>query len=79
MADPQVILEISKGFFRRNNPMDTLVQSITEALDTVLNHQSRVRLMKYKFMLAQQQLQHMENHVQQNPYDVRGVKIDRAF
>ncbi len=79
MASPQVIWQLSKGFFQRNNPIEVMMRSTFESIHNLLTFQSKIKLLKYKFMLAQQQFNEMEGHVSNNPYELRGDKIDRAF
>ncbi len=79
MASPQIIWQLSKGFFQRHNPLEIAMRSTFETIHNLLTFQSKIKLLKYKFMLAQQQLNEMEDHVSNNPYEVRGDKLDRAF
>lgn len=76
----QVILQLSAGYFQRNNPLETLLKSVVGAINNILTFNSKMKLLRYKFSLAQEQLHKMESHVQHtNPYDVRGGKINRAY
>ena len=79
MASPQLILELSKGFFVRNNPIRDAINSIAGTLQNLLTFKSKMRLLKYKFMLAQQQLNTMEEHITLAATEPRGSRIDRPF
>ena len=79
MASPQLILELSKGFFVRNNPLRDAVGAIASTLQNLLTFKSKMRLLKYKFMLAQQQLSTMEEHITLAATEPRGSRIDRPF
>ncbi len=79
MANPQLIWQLSKGFWSRNNPVDTLCRSIFEFCHNAITFRSKMKLLRYKFMLARQQLQAMEEHVTANPYEHVGNSFDRAF
>jgi len=78
-ASPQVLWNLSKGFFKRNNPGDALLKAVLESFHNLVTFNSKMKLLKYKFMLAQQQLKSMESHVTDNPFEVRGNRLDRAF
>ena len=80
MANPQVVWHLSKDFFRRNNPIDVLVVKISQGIHDLLTFNSKMKLLKYKFMLAQQQLQAMEQNLNQSgPYDLKGHRINKAY
>ncbi len=79
MASPQLILELSKGFFHRNNPLQGVVAGITNSVHMVLTYKSKMRLLKYKFMLAQQQMNEMEEHITTGAVEPRGGRLDRPF
>ncbi len=79
MASPQLILELSKGFFNRNNPVQGVVANITQAVHSVLTYKSKMRLLKYKFMLAQQQMSEMEEHIVSGAVEPSGGRLDRPF
>lgn len=78
-TSPQVLWQLSKGFFKRNNPVDTLFKTMLESIHNLMTFNSKMKLVKYKFHLAQQQLNSMEQHLNDNPFEVRGNKLDRAF
>lgn len=79
MANPQVVWHLSKDFFRRNNPVETLVSNITQKVNDLLTFNSKMKLLKYKFMLAQQQLNRMEENLNEATPYVKGHRIDRAY
>lgn len=80
MASPQLIWQLSKDYFKRNNPVDVIVGSIAGGLNELVTFNSKMKLLKYKFMLARQQLDRMEASLNEtNPYNVRGYKIDKNY
>jgi hypothetical protein len=80
MANPQAIWQLSKDFFKRNNPIDAVVANVANGLNELVTFNSKMKLLRYKFMLARQQLQRMEDSLNQtNPYNVRGFKIDKNY
>lgn len=79
MANPQLILELSKGFFHRNNPIREAINGAYTAVYNMLTFKSKMKLLKYKFMLAQQQLDQMEEHLEAGNVEPHGIKIDRPF
>lgn len=79
MASPQLILELSKGFFHRNNPITAIINSTYMTVYNMMTFKSKMKLLKYKFMLAQQQLELMEDHIAEGNIEPQGEKIDRPF
>ncbi|MBY0450271.1 MAG: hypothetical protein K2X01_06570 [Cyanobacteria bacterium] len=80
MSSPAVIWQLSKDYFKRNNPIETLAKTMFETAYNLITFNSKMKLLKYKFMLAQQQLNNMEQFVGQNPYQVsKGSRFDRAY
>lgn len=79
MASPQLILELSKGFFHRNNPIDVIVSNVVGGVQSLVTYKSKMKLLKYKFMLAQQQMSIMEQHIVDNALEPQGTKLDRPF
>lgn len=80
MANPQVIWQISKDFFKRNNPLEAIIMNIVNAFNDLLTFNSKMKLLRYKFMLARQQLQSMEDSLgSDNPYNIRGNRIDKNY
>jgi len=80
MADTALLLKASQEFSTPNNPLEVMFKAVTEAVDFVLNYNSKLKLIRYKFMLAQQQMNNMEHFVSEgSPYEVRGHKIDKAY
>jgi hypothetical protein len=79
-TNPQMIMNLSKDFFRRNNPVDAMVRTITETVLNIVTFNSKMKLLKYKFMLAQQQMQLMESNLHQgSQFNIKGVKIDKIY
>ena len=80
MADAAFLLKASQEFLTRNNPLESILKAVSESIDFVMNYNSKLKLIRYKFMLAKQQMNTMEHFVSQgSPYEVRGNKIDKAY
>lgn len=79
-TDAQMIIELSKNFFRRNNPVETWVKFITEQTQNLLTFKSKMKLLSYKHSLASEQLRKMESYVSSgSAYQNRGNRLDRAY
>lgn len=79
MANPQVLVQLSKNFLTRNNPLDLLFKQVMQAVDTVLNFQSQIKLMKFRYMLYRQQMQSIEKNLMAGAVAPRGSKVDRRY
>ncbi|MBX2860585.1 MAG: hypothetical protein KTR14_05085 [Vampirovibrio sp.] len=81
VANVQTIINLSMDYFRRNNPVEQFLNSILTGINNLVTLRSKMKLLKYKYMLAQEQLNKMEHHIQTgSPYDIKGGgKINRAF
>ena len=79
MASPQMILRLSSEFFKRNNPVDHMVKGTLETVNWVVTFQSKMKLMRYKFYLAQEQLSKMENNLEDSTPFATGRKLNRTY
>ncbi|MBY0403421.1 MAG: hypothetical protein K2X66_05950 [Cyanobacteria bacterium] len=80
MASPQMIWQLSKDFFKRNNPVEVIAGAFINGFNDLLTFNSKMKLLRYKFMLARQQLQVLEDNISQDsPYNIRGYKIDKNY
>ncbi|MEB3206141.1 MAG: hypothetical protein VKK59_02185 [Vampirovibrionales bacterium] len=62
-ANAQDILQLSTSFFKRNNPLEAIVSNVMNGLQYVMTIQSQKKLMKFRFLLYQQQLNSIDNNV----------------
>jgi hypothetical protein len=80
MGQAQVYLHLAKGFFQRNNPVETVAMNVVQAVYNLVTLGSRMKLLKYRFMLERQKLSRIETTLNAfNPYEVRGNKMDRTY
>lgn len=80
MASPQMYVHLVKGFFQRNNPVEGMLMSVVQGVYNVVTLYSRMKLLKYRFMLEQQKLQRIETTLNTfNPYESMGNKMNRTY
>lgn len=81
MADAQLILQLSKNFFKRNNPIEMVFKSIQDQLDYWLNYKSQQKLVKYRYALEQQKFKRIERSLQAgNPVGMmQGSKFNKRY
>jgi hypothetical protein len=80
MASPQMYLTLAKNFFQRNKPVETLAMGFIQGVYNLITLKSRMKLLKYRYMLEAQKLERIETTLNQyNPYEMRGSKMSRTF
>lgn len=80
MASPQMYVTLAKSFFQRNNPVETIAMNIVQGVYNVVTLHSRMKLLKYRYMLEAQKLERIEHTLNQfNPYEVKGNKMNRTY
>lgn len=80
MASPQLVWQLSKDFFRRNNPLDMGLSNLTRIIHNLITFNSQMKLLKFRFLLYQQQLQSMEHHLHDgSPYQVQGQRLNKSY
>lgn len=80
MASPKTYIEFSINFFRRNNPVEAVTMGVIQTVYNLVTYNSRMKLLKYRFMLEQQKLARIENTLSSfNPYEHTGAKMDRRY
>jgi hypothetical protein len=79
MANAQVILQLSLNFFTRNNPITSIIEGVTQSVESLINMPSQMKLMKFRFMLYKQQLESIENNLTEGERAAKGSKVDRRF
>lgn len=80
MASPQTYITLAKGFFQRNNPVEALAISSIQAIYNLVTLNSRMKLLKYRYMLEAQKLERIETTLTQaSVYDFTGSKMNRTY
>lgn len=80
MANPQMLIALSRSFFQRNNPLESLAMNVVQGIYNIVTLKSRMKLLKYRYMLEAQKLERIEHTLNQfNPYEVQGSKMNRTY
>ncbi|MDX2084608.1 MAG: hypothetical protein SFZ03_04390 [Candidatus Melainabacteria bacterium] len=79
MANPQLIWRLSLDFFRRNNLLEAVLKGVFETVHYICTYSSQMKLMRFRFMLYQQQLLRMEQNLQAGGTAVHGNSFDRNY
>lgn len=80
MASPQMYVALAKSFFQRNNPVEAIAMNIVQGVYNLITLHSRMKLLKYRYMLEAQKLERIENTLNQfSPYEVQGNKMNRTY
>ena len=80
MATPQMYFAMAKNFFKRNNPVEIAVLNLMTGIYNLITYRSRMKLIKYRYMLEMQKLERIEQTLNGfNPYDYRGNKMNRTY
>lgn len=80
MANPQMYLHLAKSFFQRNNPVEALVMNVIQSVYNLVTLHSRMKLLKYRFMLETQKLSRIEQTLNEfDPLEDQGSKMDRTY
>lgn len=80
MASPQAYFQLAKGFFQRNNPIETLAMSTIQTIYNLVTFGSRRKILQYRRMLEVQKLQRLETTLNQfNAYEHVGSRMNRRY
>lgn len=80
MATAQMYITLAKNFFQRSNPIEALATSIIQGVYALVTLRSRLKLMKYRYMLEAQKLERIEKTLNEfNPYEFKGNKVNRTY
>lgn len=80
MASPQMYVALARSFFQRNNPVEAIAMNIVQGIYNLITLHSRMKLLKYRYMLEAQKLERIENTLNQfSPYEVQGNKMNRTY
>lgn len=73
-------MQLSASFLKRNNPLEAIASNIVSSIQYLLTFNSQMKLMRFRFMLYQQQMLSIENNVAAgSPYQQMGHKINKAY
>jgi hypothetical protein len=60
--------------------VEAVIMNVVQTTYNLITLQSRMKLLKYRFMLERQKLERIETTLNQfNPYEVKGNKMDRKW
>jgi hypothetical protein len=80
MASPQMYISLATNFFKRNNPVESLAMGLMTNIYNLITLRSRMKLLKYRYMLEMQKLERIEHTLNEfNPYENRGNKMNRHY
>lgn len=80
MGNAQLYINLAKGYFQRNNIVEMVMMNAVQTVYNVITLGSRMKLLKYRFMLERQKLERIETTLNQfNPYEHTGNKMDRTY
>jgi hypothetical protein len=73
-------IQLGKGFFQRNNPIEAIAMSTIQTIYNVVTFGSRRKILQYRRMLELQKLQRLENTLNQfNAYEHVGSRMNRRY
>lgn len=76
---PAAFISLGKDFLKRNNLLESLLQSLSSGVQYLLDFQSHKRLLKFRSLLYMEQLQSIERNLQAGQVAPRGNKMDRFY
>jgi hypothetical protein len=79
MADPQMLLTLTKNYLARNNPIDQIVASIKSTIEFIITMPSQKKLLKYRSMIYLEQLESIETNLNAGKTAPRGSRMDRFY
>lgn len=80
MASPDVMLRMSMAFLQRNNPLEHALKGLGDGFKYITTFNSKMKLLKYKFYLAKEQMNRMESLLNENhTIQMRGNKLNRTY
>ncbi len=80
MASPEVFMKLSMDFLKRNNPIEILAMNLAQWVYNLVTFNSRMKLLKYNFLLARQKLSRMQETLEaSDPGQYQGHKINKIY
>lgn len=80
MASPQMMFSLTASYFKRNNPIEAVAMGMMTSLYNLITLRSRMKLLKYRYMLEIQKLERIEQTLNSfNPYEHQGSKMNRNY
>jgi hypothetical protein len=76
----QMYFSLVMGFFKRNNLLESFVMQVLQAIYNLVTLSSRLKILKYRFMLETQKLQRVEQTLSAfETMEIQGQKINRRY
>jgi hypothetical protein len=79
MANPQMLLALTKNYIARNNPIDQIVANIKRTIEFLITLPSQKKLLKYRSMIYLEQLESIETNLNAGKTAPRGSRMDRFY
>lgn len=79
MANPQMLLQLTKNYIARNNPIDQIVMSIKNTIEFLITLPSQKKLLKYRSMVYLEQLESIETNLNAGKVAPKGSRMDRFY
>ena len=80
MTSLQTYFQLSKGFFQRHNPVQSMAMSAIQTIYALITLGSRRKILHYRRMLEVQKLQRLESTLKQfNAYEHVGSRMNRKY
>jgi hypothetical protein len=79
MANPQMLLQLTKNYITRNNPIDQIVLSIKNTIEFLITLPSQKKLLKYRSMVYLEQLESIETNLNAGKVAPKGSRMDRFY
>lgn len=77
---PRSYFTLAIGFFKRNNVLESALMQLLQAMYNVITLNSRLKILKYRFMLEHQKLQRVEQTLSTfDSREVLGQKMNRRY
>ncbi len=79
MANPQMLLQLTKNYIARNNPIDQIMMSIKNTIEFLITLPSQKKLLKYRSMVYLEQLESIETNLNAGKVAPKGSRMDRFY
>lgn len=80
MASPKMYFQLAKGYFQRNNPVESMIMGTIQSIYNLVTFGSRRKILQYRRMLEVQKLQRLETTLNQfNAYEHVGSRMNRRY
>ncbi|MEM0951205.1 MAG: hypothetical protein AAGI66_03565 [Cyanobacteria bacterium P01_H01_bin.74] len=80
MATAPAFITLTINYFQRNNIVEAFVMGTLQSFYNIVTLPSRMKILKYRFMLENQKLNRIEQTLSSfDTMDVQGQKINRRY